>query len=673
MKEKQMNGRSVYRFKRFMRKGYGAFCSLHRVVNIGVVAGCVLTAMCIPDASAQNAAGEQQQKVMEQELEEVMVTASKVETPLNQSAKLVSVITKTEIEQAPAQSIQDLLVYFANVDILQRGGHGVQADISLRGGTFDQTAILLNGVNLTSAHTGHYSFDLPVNLSDIERIEIIHGPSALVYGSSAFSGGVNIITKKNADTPLYAKIEGGMHNLKGLEIRGTACTGIATHSLSGGHNSSDGYRENTDYSIYNLLWQTRLNLKENNKLDFSLGYNDKRYAANTFYSYKFPDQYEETQTYITSVKGEFGSRLKIIPIVYWSRHHDRFDLIRSNPDNTVNYHRNDTYGGNLIFSYASILGTTSLGTEIRREEIMSNVLGKTMVAPHRRYTKYDARTNTSVGLEHTAGWQRFLLSAGVLMNHNTLLNGTYKFLPSVNLSYRPADPLKIYTSWSKSTRMPTFTDLYYTTETHEGTEGLEPEYSQSWDVGLKYNTSAVSAYLTGFMMWGRNVIDWIQIPETGKDKSWNHTKVNTQGIEAGIKFRLYRWIPALGERSALSADYTRMHQEADTQGELSRYAQNYLRDKFTVKLNHQLFSCLDLDWYFRIQKRMGGYDELLNGEKVIMPYPGFSTLDVRMNYRYKDVTFHLTMNNLYNTTYYDLTNTPQAGFWLAGGVSYTLR
>ncbi len=133
---------------------------------------------------------------MEKELDEVMVTASRVETPVNQVAKLVTIITKEQIEQAPVQSIQDLLVYAANIDVIQRGGHGVQADISIRGGSFDQNAVLLNGVNLTNAQTGHYSFDIPINLSDIERIEIIHGPAALIYGSSAFSGGESTLLQR---------------------------------------------------------------------------------------------------------------------------------------------------------------------------------------------------------------------------------------------------------------------------------------------------------------------------------------------------------------------------------------------------------------------------------------------------------------------------------------------
>lgn len=179
-----------------MRKGYGAFASSRRVVNIGVVGGAVLTCMPVSTTSAQQVTGKEQPKVMEQELDEVMVTASRIETPVNQTARLVTVITKEQIEQAPVRSIQDLLVYVANIDVIQRGGHGVQADISIRGGSFDQNAVLLNGVNLSNSHTGHYSFDIPVNLSDIERIEIIHGPSALIYGASAFSEEFILLLKK---------------------------------------------------------------------------------------------------------------------------------------------------------------------------------------------------------------------------------------------------------------------------------------------------------------------------------------------------------------------------------------------------------------------------------------------------------------------------------------------
>lgn len=674
MKQRRFCELKVYRFKRFMRKGYGAFASLRKVVNIGVVGGAVLTCMHVSTTSAQQVTGEEQQKVMEQELDEVMVTASRIETPVNQTAKLVTVITKEQVERAPVQSIQDLLVYVANMDVVQRGGHGVQADISIRGGSFDQNAVLLNGVNLSNSHTGHYSFDIPVNLSDIERIEIIHGPSALIYGASAFSGGIHIITKKSADTRLQANIEAGMHNLRGMEIRGAAEIGKTTNSLSAGYNSSEGYIANSDYDIYNLFWQTRYQIDEVNKLDLNLGLNDKKYGANTFYSAVYPEQYEHTRSYAGSIKGEFGTRLKVIPILYWNRHHDQFDLVRGT-DFGRNFHRNDTYGANLIFTYQSRLGTTSLGGELRKEDIMSSVLGKPMAEAHRRYTMYDDRTNSSVTLEHTVSWNRWVASAGVLMNHNTILSGQYKFYPSVNVSYRPVDEVRLYTSWSRSTRMPTFTDLYYTTETHHGNEGLRPERSESWDMGVKYKSRMVSGYLTGFLLWGRDIIDWVkETPDATKWASWNMTKINTRGIEAGVKFRVGELVPLLGEYASLALDYARMHQSCDTQDLISVYSLNYLRDKFTMKFNHRIWNGFSADWYFRFQKRMGSYEKYEALKKVgDEPYPAFSTLDLKLNYQYQDITFHLTFNNLCDTHYFDRGNIPQAGFWLIGGISYVIK
>ncbi|WP_108821926.1 TonB-dependent siderophore receptor [Dysgonomonas sp. Marseille-P4361] len=677
MKQKHFREQqTAFRFKRFARKAYSAFNSMHKVVNIGVVTGCAIAFLPSSTITAQKTANvEEQQKVMEEELEEVMVTASRVEMPINQTSKLVTVITKQQIQQSPVQSIQDLLVYAANIDVIQRGGHGVQADISIRGGSFDQNAVLLNGVNLSNPHTGHYSFDIPINLSDIERIEIIHGPSGLIYGSSAFTGGINIITKKEADYKAYANVESGMHKLKGIEVRGAANTGISTHSLSVGHNSSEGYVANSDYDIYNLLWQTHFRLKHEAKLSLQLGYNDKKYGANTFYSAAYPNQYEQTSSYISSVKGEFGSKFKVIPILYWNRHHDQFDLIKGE-DFGRNFHRNDTYGANLILSYRSKLGTTNFSGELRKEDIMSSNLGQQMVKPHRKYTKYDDRLNTSLSLEHTLNIEKLVVSAGVMMNHNTLLKGEYGFYPSVSATYRPSSELSFSSSWSKSTRMPTFTDLYYQAPTHVGKNGLKPEKSESLELGIKYKKSFVSTYLTGFLMWGEDIIDWVkQKPEDTAYSAWNMSKIDTKGIETGATFRLGEILPFLGDEALLSLDYARMFQDANTGDMISMYSLNYLRDKFTTKFNHKIYKGLSAGWYFRLQKRMGVYEKY-HGKDIkptIEHYPAFSTLDLKLNYEYKDIVFKLSLNNIYDTYYYDRGNIPQSGFWLMGGISYTIK
>ncbi|MDR1555610.1 MAG: TonB-dependent receptor [Tannerellaceae bacterium] len=675
MRQKHFYQQPSFRFKKFVRKGYAVFNSMHKVVNIGVVAGCVLTAMPVSTGHAQNAAtDDSRQRLRELELEEVMVTASRLETPIGQAARLLTVIGKEQIEQAPGRSIQDILVYAAGIDLVQRGGHGVQADLSIRGGTFDQNTILLNGVNLSNAHTGHYSLDIPVNLSDIERIEIIHGPSALVYGAGSFSGGINIVTRKKAGEKLYAHTEAGMHRLRGMEVRSSFRTATAGHSLSAGHNSSGGYIANSDYDIYNVLWQTQLRPTHASGIDIQAGYNDKRYGANTFYSARYPEQYEETSAWMGSVKGEFGAGLKLVPILYWDRHYDRFDLIRGT-ETGRNFHRNDTYGGNLILLYPSKLGNTSLGAELRREDILSSNLGNPLPEPQGNYKRSDSRTTTGAALEHTLVRNRWILSAGVLLSHTTLLKKVYKWYPSLNLVYRPTDALKLSASWSQSTRMPTFTDLYYTTETHKANTGLRPEKSESFDLGIRYTSSPVQAYLRGFLLRGRDMIDWVKVnPHDSKWASWNLTKVNTRGLEAGVRFSPAAFAAFLGERSVLSVDYARMHQSSDTQGLISLYALNYLRDKFTAQFSHQLYKGLSAAWFFRFQKRMGTYEKFENLEKTgDAPYPAFSTLDLKLTYPYQHITLSLNLHNLYDTYYFDKGNIPQAGFWLTGSISYTFE
>jgi iron complex outermembrane receptor protein len=695
MRQKELGNRQAYRFKRFVRRRYAAFNSMHKVVNIGVITGCMLTFTHITQTSAQNqVAIVVRDSVPEQELDEVMITASRIEIPLARTPKPVTIISSEQIAQAPVRSISELLAFVANIDVLQRGSHGVQADVSIRGGSSDQVAILVNGINFSNPQTGHYSLDIPVNLSDIERIEIVHGPSALIYGASAFSGGINIITKKKVTEKAYFAVESGMYDLKEIEARASTQTGIASHSLSVGYKSSGGYTgssdcnkytvsildgyaestlqyaDNTGYDIYNLLWQSSMGWKNQSKLDVQLGYNNKKYGANAFYTPAWPDQYEQTRAFTGSVKGEFGSALKFIPIVYWNRHLDRFDLIKGSPWER-NYHRGDIYGSNLILQYISPWGATGWGVEWRKEDILSSKLGKE-IKPHGNYKAYDERINTSVTLEHTVQSEKWVFSAGVLLNNNTFTGNEYRLYPSVNVSFRPFGNAKIAASWSKSTRMPTFTELYYNTETHQANENLKPEKSESTDLSFHYRTGFFEANLTGFLLWGRDMIDWIKVKEGDKAFSSNLTKVNTQGIEGIFRFRLVELFPALGEKSALTVGYTRLFQEYDARGHISQSANalNYLRDKFTVQFNHRIYGELSAGWYFRLQKRMGVYEKFENYKSAgrFEPYPVFSTLDLRLNYRYREWDFHVSVNNLYDTHYFDWGNIVQPGFWLSGGI-----
>ncbi|MDD4451206.1 MAG: TonB-dependent receptor [Proteiniphilum sp.] len=680
MNRKQLKTTKAFRFKRFARKSYSVFNSLHKTVTIGVLSGCTLmNAHAAIAGPAEKIAAERSiDTIPPTELDEVVVTASKVGLPLNLAAKQVTLISKQEIERAPVRSIEDLLNYVAGVDILQRGPHGVQADISLRGGSFDQTAILLNGINLTNPHTGHYSFDIPVNLSDIERIEIVQGPSSMVYGASAFAGGINIITKKDNKSNAFAKLEGGMHGLFGAEARGAYQAGPSRHSFSVGYKRSDGYIRNSDYNIKNLLWQSRFDINGSD-IDFQAGLNNKAYGANTFYSAAYPNQFDNTQGIFISVRGESHGKLKFIPHIYWSRHYDEFQLIREGtPDvpawyKNHNYHRSDVFGMNLHTQVASTWGITSFGGEFRNEGILSNVLGKPMEDTIGRYTKSDNRTHISYFAEHNFVWEKLTLSLGGLLNYNTAMADRFDFYPALNGSFRATDRLSLYASWNKATRMPTFTDLYYTTATHIGNSDLEAEQSEALETGIKYNHPVVNGSLALFYMKGKNMIDWVKASPEALWESRNHTRLNKQGFEAGLNINLTSWLGQDQPLRALSIGYMYIDQERVKDKLISNYTLNHLRHKVTAGLHHEVVKQLTLSWHFRWQQRVGSYVQYVDlkpGEQV--EYAPFALLDVKANYALSRANLFLHANNIFNTTHVDFGNIPQPGFWLSGGVSVQL-
>lgn len=678
MQKKHEIRKQATRFKRFSRKSYSVFNSLHKVVNTGVVATGILLFANTANSNAQNTTTQpQQQKIADQELEEVTVTASRVTLPADLTAKVVTVITRDEIQRSPFQNVQDLLNYVAGIDVQQRGAHGVQADISIRGGSFDQTAILLNGINISNPQTGHLSLNLPINLSDIERIEIIHGPSSIIYGASAFSGGINIITRKNPDHKAYASIQGGMYGLLNTEANGALKSGSATHQLSAGYKRADGDRDNSEYHQGNLFWQSHW-LVDKSKIDFQAGYDDKAFGANTFYSAMYPNQYEKTRNYFASIKGETGTTLKFIPSVYWNRSNDQFQLIKDKPTlKRFNYHQTDVYGANLNLQYSSKYGITSFGSEFRNESVLSTLLGNLLDEAVGRYTHSYSRTNISYALEHNVILNQFTLTAGVLANYNTALSGNYKFYPSINAAYRIDSNWKVFSSWSKATRMPSFTELFYTTNsTHIGNPKLKPEYSESYETGVNYGNHFIKGYITGYIMKGKNIIDWVKASaDSTVWHSVNHTKINTIGFDASLKFNLKEFLPMLVSGTSLQLDYTKQHQSSDSGDMISNYTLNYLRDKFVARLDLPINNKLGTSWSWRCQKREGTYDKYENAVYVRTErYPAFSTLDVRINYKPKSVlNLFVNINNLYNTYYYDLGNVPQPGFWAMGGFNYTFK
>ena len=157
-----------------------------------------------------------QQNMDSTQLPEVIILENRLATQLKKTSQNISYLTAQQVRELPARSLPEVLAYVPGVDIRQRGPMGAQADISLRGGSFEQTLMLLNGIKLTDPQTGHHSLNLPLPLFSIQKIDVLKGPAARIYGQNAFNGAVNVITqpgrKKSADLQIF----GGDFNLRGL-------------------------------------------------------------------------------------------------------------------------------------------------------------------------------------------------------------------------------------------------------------------------------------------------------------------------------------------------------------------------------------------------------------------------------------------------------------------------
>ncbi len=187
--------------------------------------------------------------------EPIIVTASRTPVTLMRSARTVSVLDSAMLVDLHVNSVQDALEYVSGVDIQQRGGQGVQADISLRGSTYEQTLILIDGVKTNDPQTGHHNLNLPLTLQDVQRIEVLKGAGSRIYGPNAFGGVINIITRKAKGKKLLFSATGGDFGYREGNLNFGFPTGKLNHNLSISGSASEGYRPNTDFEKYSLFYQ----------------------------------------------------------------------------------------------------------------------------------------------------------------------------------------------------------------------------------------------------------------------------------------------------------------------------------------------------------------------------------------------------------------------------------
>jgi iron complex outermembrane receptor protein len=612
----------------------------------------------------------------------VVITANSEPILYSETARIVSVIDIEQIQSSSAKNIEDLLKYISNVDVRKRGGPLAQADFSVRGGSFEQTLIMINGIPFNSAQTGHHNGNLPISIYDIEKIEILEGSGSRVLGTNALSGAVNIITKKaTKEQQINCAVSGGQYGYYDLNISSNFNLFDKVNSFySVYRQKSDGYIENTDTDIINFFGSNSYSSKYG---DFGLQYGagKRDFGANSFYTAKFPDQFESiNSSFVNFSFSKNFNNVKLFAQTYYKTLFDRFELFRSMKNapewySGHNYHNNTSFGGQIKASIASEIGISSFGLEIRDESILSNVLGKKLDSPQKiageknKYYYYsDSRQNISIFFEQFIKYGKMSISLGSMYNWNSQFNSD--IYGGLDVCYQLSDIASAFGSINQSGRFPSFTDLYYKGPTNKGNPNLKPEYSTSIETGVKYNNDFSRSSFSIFRNFGKDLIDWIKHPDSTLWETRNLTKLNTIGFQLSTNLFPESFYDNIHWFKMISLSYTFITSTKSSENYQSLYALDYLKHKFTANALFNIGFGFTLNVNANYQKRNGTYYSYTKNQEI--KYDDVFLASLKISYTINRYTLFLDIDNIFDRKYQDIANVTQPGRWARGGLQFNL-
>ncbi|MDR2123224.1 MAG: TonB-dependent receptor [Flavobacteriaceae bacterium] len=583
------------------------------------------------------------QEVSEQEdkeLDDIIIEGKTISLPFLRTSQNVQVITKEQIAQAPASSIEELLSYYSGIDIRQRGVHGVQADISIRGSSFEQVLVLINGIRMNDSQTGHNTMNIPFDMASIERIEIVKGPAARRFGQNAYAGAINIVTRPSGKKDINVSVSGGEFGTYSLGAGINMSEKKFSQFLQAETSQSEGYRYNTDYLIKNVWYQNEYKLKEG-EIRFQAGIINKKFGANGFYSSPLAkDQYEKTQTSLISLGwSQKINKLKIVANAYWRRSQDEYLYIRSNPSFYRNMHIGNNAGLEMNSNYTSRLGVTGLGADFRKEYLSSSNLGRrdhfvSFVFLEHHFLFFNDKLDITPGISF-ADYSDF---------------GNFWY-PGIDIGFQITPANKIFVNLGKTYRIPSYTDLYYSSPGNDGNPDLKPESALSYEIGYRLSHNNIRTTISVFRRESGNLIDWNKDKEEDKWRPENIKEVNTNGVEVDLN---YQFSSSLFK--SVNLGYTYLDNELKfSNSKNSLYSLDNLRHQLIVKLEHKIIKNLTNQIIYRYNDRV--------------TLDNYHLMDDRLVYQLKNFSAFIQVNNILDTEYTETSLVSMPGRWLMFGFS----
>lgn len=484
-----------------------------------------------------------------QTLPETVVTATRYPLPAATVGSSVTGITDEELRQKQARFVSDVLRDVPGVAVNRSGTIGSTTEVRIRGAEANQTLVIIDGVKMNDPASGDV-FDFSTLLaSDIERLEVLRGPQATLYGSNTMGGVINITTKKGEPGLRgSAQLEGGSFGTfdGGASIEGGTDLLNGHLGLSGlrtdGINISRFGDEEDGYSNITLNGRLDFNPLDHLNVQGSLRYVNTHLEFDGFGTEVLPgtdiiipgDADEESEN--TRFSGRVQGKLTVLD-GKWD-HRVGFSGLKTTNDFFEDGEKNSFFDGNkTIIDYQS-----NLFLETPAIAEATHVL--TLLIEHQNQDGENAQgdlpaiENTGFVGEYRVGlWERLFVTGGARYDENNRFADFTS--PRVTAAYlHRQTATRLHGSWGKGVQNPSLTELFGFFDTFVGNPDLKPENSEGWDVGIEQ--SLLRGRVVGDVTYFNNRIqDFISsefVPSLGQSRPINlpgETKI--QGVEVSLK------------------------------------------------------------------------------------------------------------------------------------------
>jgi iron complex outermembrane receptor protein len=440
-------------------------------------------------------------------------------------------------------ALTDLLRLDPSIDLTQRAPDGVQGDVSIRGGSFGQTLVLLNGQRLNDAQSGHHNLDIPVPLDSVSRIEVMRGSGSTMYGSDAVGGVINIVTVPPEGTELRLRTAIGNYGINQQSGSLSGAFGKVSEQLTFSRDFSSGFAPDRDYRNLELSSGTHARTAWGTS-SLTLAYMDHPFGADQFYG-NF-NSWEDTKTWFAGGQQSFGEHTTAS--FAYRRHSDLFVLYRDRPEVFTNHHSDESEQAAVRRS--ETLSTTAhifYGVEALHESIVSNNLGNHARSRGAAYAALDLRA-----------LHRFSLSVSAREEVYRSFSGTLS--PTVSGGAWLSQKVKLRASASRAFRVPSYTDLYYHDPGNVGSPTLRPERAWTYESGVDWTpTSRIQGELTVFERRERDGIDYYRSNPNDIWRALNIQNLNFTGVEASLHVSAFdfRYTGLHGAQDTIAAGFTK--------------------------------------------------------------------------------------------------------------------